>query len=407
MNIVLICPHYPPEHASMGYMIKELAEDLALHGHIVTIVTGYPNHPGGIVFGGYKKQLFSTERENGVKIIRCYLYTSPSKKFIARAWNYLSFTITAFLATLFIRNKDLVFVSNLFNTAIPLVLRLLGGPPYVYNVQDIYPDVAVSTGVLKNKLLIGVFTKMAFMAFNHASKIVVISEGFKKNLLGKNISADKIAVIPNWVDTDDIVKTSRDNPFAVANGLMDKFVVLYAGTIGIVSGAEILIETASVLTKHQDILILFVGEGIVKDQLMQQAEKLALPNMRFLPFQPREIVSQVQACADVSIVTLKPGKGGTSVPSKILGYLAAGKPIVASVDLDSDTATLIRDANCGACVAPADPQQLAEAILHYYRERDEARQAGENGYRYLQDNLDRKSVTNTYRQLFEQTGRSV
>lgn len=402
MKIVIVCQLFPPEYAPIGIMLKELADDLIVKGHNVTIVTGFPNHPHGILFSGYKKSLFNVERVAGITLIRCYLYTSSKKTFFRRILNYLTFAVFSFIAVMRLERQDVLFAVSppLTNGLIALAIKKLKGLKFIFNIQDIYPDVAISTGVIKNQLLIRFLKKLELKIYSAASSIAVISEGFKENLIVKGVPDSKVCVIYNWIDTNEITPMFKDNKFAREHNLIDKFVVLYSGTIGMISGADILLDCAEKLVYMKDILFLFVGEGIVKERIKEDAEKRQLKNVQFLPFQPREILSDVQSSADVSVVTLLKGKGKTSVPSKVLGYMAAARPVVASVDSDSDTRIMIEKADCGICVDAEDAQGLTEAIIQLYNDRNRAETLGRNGRDYLVLSCDRKTITAQYEELF-------
>ena len=182
---------------------------------------------------------------------------------------------------------------------------------------------------------------------------------------------------------------------------IEKFVILYSGTIGLVSGAEVVLKVAQQLSAYADILFLFVGAGQTKDKLEAHAQLLGLQNVRFLPLQARERLSELQASADVSLVTLAPGRGKTSVPSKILGYMAAARPVIASVDLNCDTACMVRESGCGQVVPPAQRTELTKAILHYYRNPEDRQTAGEKGRQFFLANLDRHVVLKKYIDVIE------
>jgi colanic acid biosynthesis glycosyl transferase WcaI len=290
----------------------------------------------------------------------------------------------------------------LSNGLIALLLHRLKGLRFVFNVQDLYPDAALSAGVIRNGLLIKILKKIELAVYRGAERVAVISGGFKENLIAKGVSDAKITIISNWLDTREIVPVPRNNEFARTHGLTDKFVVLYSGTIGMISGAEIIIECAQKLKTHGDILFLFVGEGVVKEAISKKAESIGLCNIRFLASQPREILSQVQSSADVSIVTLSKGKGKTSVPSKVLGYMAAARPVIASVDPESDTRRMIESAGCGICVDPEDVQGLSMAIESLYHDREKARLLGRRGREFLVSHYDRKVITSQYENLFSE-----
>lgn len=397
-RIALICQYSPPEVAPIGFMISELAHDLVLAGHDVTIFTGFPNHPAGKLFPGYSNQLRGrTEyRVDGVLIRRNWLYISYSKSVISRVLNYGTFALTTLVST--IRQKhDVYFIVSppLTNIFIGFVLRLFGRR-YVLNVQDIYPDAAVATGILRSRMLIRALYMFERLAYRLAERVTVISNGFVRNLLAKGVPLNKIAVIPNWIDPDEIHPVSHDNEFSRKNGLNERFVVLYSGTIGLVSGAEIVLDMAGNLATDEDVLVMMVGEGVVKARIEEAAVARGLKNMRFAPFQPREILSEVLSSASVGLVTLLTGHGGNSVPSKILGYLAAGRPVIVSVDPGSDTWEFIQEAQCGLCVPPGDPVALAGAVRTLRDDPLLADRLGANGRAFLVENLHRRVITAKY-----------
>jgi colanic acid biosynthesis glycosyl transferase WcaI len=192
---------------------------------------------------------------------------------------------------------------------------------------------------------------------------------------------------------------SRNNPWRREMGIpTEKFIVLYAGTIGLVSGAEVITEVAASLASYRDILFLMVGDGYAKQQVQTEAQERGLDNIKFLPFQPRERLSELQATADIS---LAPVRGRTSVPSKVLGYMAAARPIIAAVDEDCDTAEMIRKAKCGVVGTPGDPDSIAQAILHFYNHPEEMNFSGENGRVYFLENFEKKMVIKKYFELIQ------
>lgn len=402
MKIVIICQWYPPEYAPIGVMLQELSRDLAAKGHEITVITGYPNHPLGVLFEGYQKRLFSEEWDGAVRIIRCWLYTSPKRSNVRRGLNYLSFALLSLLAALRLKKQDMLFMVSppLSNGLIAILLKKLKGLNFVFNVQDIYPDAGIAAGIIRNPLLIRALSKLELLTYRMSEAVAVISVGFRKNLTDKGIAPQKVHVLSNWIDAVEIAPTSKDNPFARKHGLAGKFVVLYSGTIGLISGAGILLDCAERLQWASDIVFLLVGEGGAKDAIMAGAKERRLKNLLFLPFQPRQILSQVQSSADISVVTLFKGRGSSSVPSKVLGYMAVARPVVASVDPDSDTAQLVARAECGICVAAEDAEQLTAAILALYGDREKSLQLGYNGRAFLMANCSRQKMTAQYEELF-------
>ncbi len=403
LKILIICQYYPPEHAPIGVMIQELGQDLARLGHEVTVITGFPNHPEGRVYPGYRQHLFKVERHGDVNVVRCFMWLSPKKSISVRIWAYLTFGLSALSAAAKLPKQDVLLITSppLTNGLIAMALSRSGALPFVFNVQDLYPDAAVNLGLIRNRHLIGALLALEKRIYRKASRISVISEGFRRTLVGKGVQPAKIGLIYNWLDAVEIAPEPKDNNFTRSHNLTGKFVVLYSGTIGLISGAEMIVECAEMLAGDRDILFLFVGEGVTRDAVRELAESRRLSNMMFLPFQPRAVLPQVQSAADVSLVTLKAGMGRTSVPSKVLGYMAAAKPVVAGVDQDSDTGALLERAGCGICVPPGDPKALAGAIKALYRDRRLGQRMGRKGLQFLRRHCERRAATARYARLLE------
>jgi colanic acid biosynthesis glycosyl transferase WcaI len=277
------------------------------------------------------------------------------------------------------------------------------GAKVVSVIYDVYPDIAIETGRLRNPFLIGAARAAERLVYRSSDRVVVLSEGLRRQMLRKGVPPQRLEVVPVWLDPDEIRPLSRDNAWRSENGIpLGKKVVLYAGTIGIVSGAATMIEVAERLRERNDVLFLFVGEGQVKDELTAKARARALTNVVFLPFQPRGRLPEVQATADLSVVTLAPGRGRTSVPSKVTGYLAAGRPVVASVDLDSDTAECVRRA--GGIVTPAgDPGALAGGISMMLSDESLRQSSGEKARRVFEECFSMPAALAQFSRILEAT----
>ena len=219
-------------------------------------------------------------------------------------------------------------------------------------IYDIYPDIAVEMGYLKNPALIRAARKLENLIYRRSDKIGVLSEGFRRTLIEeKGVDPQKVALIPVWLDVRDIVPMSRDNAWRAANGDSARINLwCFMPARSAWSQVRKWWWKQPGAWKLSGYPFLFVGAGYAKDRVEAKVRELGLKNIRFLPFQPRERLSEVQATADVSLVTLAPGRGKTSVPSKVLGYMAAARPVIAAVDEDCDTAELIRKAKCGLVV---------------------------------------------------------
>jgi colanic acid biosynthesis glycosyl transferase WcaI len=406
MRVVLLSQWYPPEQAPIGYMIQDLAQSLVAKGHNVTVITGFPNHPSGIVFGGYRKQWCLEENVGGVKIRRLYLCTSPSRGKIRRVITFLSFTMTSAYALLVHPRYDLIFaVSQPLSVGFTLpILAKIRNAKLILNVQDLHPDVPIELGLISNPLLIRGLRFIEKYGCQSADGLAVICDKFRTHCVQLGAKEDSVAVIPNWIDLEEIKPGSRYNSFRSEMGLLpEHIVVLYAGTIGLVAGAKIVLDVALLVrNKAPNLRFVFVGEGLAVAQLRAFVEINSLTNVLFAPFQNRDILSDVQAIADVSIVTLLRGKGRVSVPSKVLGYMAAARPVIASVDTDSETASLVTHSGCGLVIEPENVAALARAIITLTGDGDLMTLLGNKGRRYLEDCYQKDKITGQYIKFFEE-----
>ena len=384
MNILIITINYFPEIGGIARITTELSESLKKCGHEVTVVTAFPHHPYGIVSKEYRGKLLQREEFNGIKLIRTYIYASPKKHFLTRILNYGSFTVTSVLGGLLSGKHDVVFTMfppPLLGISAYLVSKVKQ-VPVVLNVEDIWPDGPVALGEIKNKYLIKFLEAVERFVYKKAERILVISKGFKRDIENKGIDADKIDVAPNWVDIDFITPGCRKNSIREKYSLDDKFVVMFAGTIGLAQGLECVIDAAKLLSHQKDILFVFVGEGVMKKKLQQKAEEYALENVMFIPVQPREYIPKFLAAADVCLVTLqrKPVFAIT-IPCKTYEIMAAARPVI--INVEGDARELVEEANCGIAIEPENPKQLAEAIIKLYGDDELRLKLGQNGRNYV------------------------
>jgi len=402
-SVIFLSQWFPPEHAPMGYMLKELAENLAAQQWEVEVVTGFPNHPSGKVQKPYVKKRILREMLGAVRITRLWLYTSEKRTFSSRALNFLSFVLSSFFYLLTCEKPQLVFavLQPLPLGATLALLAKLRGFKLIFNVQDLHPDVLVELGLIQSKPVVKTLKWIEKTAYRQADGLAVICQGFRTHV-ENNGATGNVAVIPNWIDIDEI-KPQPEKGHVVrkmANIPPDAPVVLYAGTIGHVSGAQVVVQAAKMASPASKVHWLFVGEGPLLPDLQHMAQGLS--NVHFLPFQPRELLPAVQNCATISMVSLLPGKGIFSVPSKVLGYMAAGKPVLASVDLHSETGRLVQQAQSGFVVEPGNPQALLHAVEQWVDDTERLNNAGDKGRLFLEQHYSRSKVCSQYADFFEQ-----
>jgi colanic acid biosynthesis glycosyl transferase WcaI len=402
MRVLILSLYFAPDVAANAVIMTELAEELAALGHEVTVVTAFPHYEGNVIDEHYRGKLIEKEDRDAITIIRTYLYTSHNKEStLVRFLNYVSFNVLSTLAGLFSGPQDVVLVPSppLTIGLSAFTISLFKGIPYVYNVQDIYPDVVIKLGILTNRRVIRFSRWLERFVYRQASRITVLSEGFKRNLLGKGVPEEKLTVIPNFVDTGFIRPLPRHNGFRDRFDLDGQFVALYAGNVGHSQDLENVLACAERFEDQDDVTFVVVGNGSRRPYLEDLAGAMELSNVRFIPFQPREDVPKIYAAADVCLVPLKENIALDSVPSKAYTIMASGRPIVASVDRGSDAWNLVEQAECGVCVEPEDPQALAQAIRRLYDNPDLRERLGRNGREHVVAHYTPKAVARRYDEL--------
>jgi colanic acid biosynthesis glycosyl transferase WcaI len=407
MNVLITTMVYPPERHPSALMVAQLARHLAGRGHGVTVACGHPHHPTGRLPAGWTRPLLRREAHEGVRVLRGWHAVSPRRSLAVRGAVWISQALGAAAAALAAPRPDVVV-----NYGPPLVGPLLGAAlsrlrraRLLSVVYDLYPDVAIESGGVRNGLVIAAARRAERAQYRLSDRILVLSDGFRRSLEARGVPPEKIVTIPVWLEADEITPRPRDTAWRRRQGIAaDVQVVLYAGTVGLVSGAQVVLAAAERLRARPDVLFLFVGDGQLREELERAAALARLENVRFLPFQPRAELAEVQASADVSLVTLAPGRGRTSVPSKVLGYMAAGRPVLAGVDAGCDTAETIRAAGCGVVVPPGDPAALAGALEGLLADAALRERMGASGRLAFERTFGAEAALRRYAEVLEELG---
>ncbi|MBI2360898.1 MAG: glycosyltransferase family 4 protein [Deltaproteobacteria bacterium] len=276
------------------------------------------------------------------------------------------------------------------------------GAKFVMLYQDIFPEVACLLEDFHNEAVNRLLDRVNRFLIRKADRVVALGETMKERLVaGKGADPQKVTVIHNWADCAAILPQTKENPFSLTHGLADKFVVMHSGNMGLSQGLENVVEMARRLKRFPHIRIVFVGEGVTRPDLETRARSLRLDNVLFLPYQPKERLSESFASADVFLVSLKRGLAGYIVPSKLYGILAAGRPYVAAVERASEVAAITTRYQCGLLAEPEDPDDLAAKVLSLYRDRQLANTLGTNA-RKAALQFDRPRQVRAYYQLFQE-----
>ena len=392
MRIVILTQWYPPEPA---LLLQELAQTLKSRGHKVTVLTGFPNYPSGELYPGYRLRLRQRETLGGVPIVRMPLYPEHSRSGIRRVLNYISFALSsAILGAWSVSRPDVVFVYHPpLTIGVPAyVLSRLWRVPFVYQVQDLWPETLSATAMLNNRRLLDWIDRFARFVYSRADKILVISPGFRKNLLDKGVPAEKVHVVSNWVEFEDGPLVKPDLEWASRLGLAGRFNVMFAGNMGQAQALETVIEAAALLRDLPKIQFVFVGDGLALPSLKQAVQDKNLSNVRFLGRYPQQTMPNLYALVDVLLVHLKDAPlFEITIPHKVLTYLGAGKPILAAVA--GDAAAIVLQTGAGTTCPPENPQALSEAVRYLFAMSPEARQTmGERGIQAAHTSYSREEL---------------
>jgi colanic acid biosynthesis glycosyl transferase WcaI len=404
VNILVVCPHFDPDVAPTGVVMSAIVGGLAERGHRIDVVTALPWYQHHEVEPEWRGSWSRTEDTEWGSITRLNPFPTDKGNLVARALAFIGFT--GFAALTSIRSKvrpDVVLVMSP-----PLILGFAGWiaarrwrVPLVFNIQDVFPDVAVEVGAITNTSVIAVARWVERFLYLRSDAVTVLSEDLRQNLAAKvgTRRPERVVVIPNFVDTEAIEPRSRDNSYREDFGLGDRTVVMYAGNLGYSQSVDLMFDAARALADDPDVVFVVNGSGSQREALMERSAGLS--NVVWSELQPRERLPEVLAAADVHCVLLRRGLARSSVPSKLYSILAAGRPAIASVDVGTEVERTLVDADAGIAVAPEDPAAFIAAVRTVVADRAERDRMGANGRRWVERWLSPAAVAEAYETLFE------
>ena len=379
-----------------------LSEALLKRGHQVTAITTVPHYPSGQVAEDFRGSGIRQSPENGVEVVRVGLPSIKRSNLGMRLLQFFIYQVGAVWASRGLQ-YDAVFVANpALWVWLPFTwLVVLKRKPAIFSVHDLYPEVGVQLGIFRNRIVRSAVASLERFCLNHSNFVRILSDSFRSGLNVLGVPEEKMVLIYDWVDTELIRPLPRDNKFAREHDLIDRFVVLYAGNLGLSQGLEHVLTAAELLKDQPEIRFVFVGDGAGREQLVTIAKGKKLSNVQFLPFQPRQRLPEVLSSADVSLVSLKQGIGTGSLPSKTFSILASGRPVLACVDENSDTWNLVKRSRAGLFIPPEDPQQLVEAILYLKGDLKLRERFSANGRKWAEQYHSPQSAAEQFEGLFE------
>lgn len=377
MRILFLNAYFYPEVIAFTHLEKDILQGLIEAGHTISVVCPIPTRgidaETAIKYKTIKKEML----ENGHIQIQRFWAPREGRNPLIRAFRYFWCNLRECQIAKKYKDVDLIFT-----VSTPPTQGLLGAKlakkfskkykknvPFVYNLQDVFPDSLVTTGLTKQGSLIWkIGRKIEDYTYKHADKIIVISESFKRNIMEKGVPENKIVVVSNWIDTE-MVKpvVKQDNRLYEEYGIdPDKFTVVYAGNFGVAQGADVVIQVAEFLQSEPNIQFVIFGGGPEFESVCVQVKEKQLQNVMIHRLLPQERVPEVYSLGDVALITCKAGVGNSGMPSKTWSIMACNTPIIASFDTDSELAEILQEADAGICVEPENACALADAILAHY-----------------------------------------
>ncbi len=401
MKILYVSQYFPPEMGAPAARAAELSRHWAKSGHDVCVLTGFPNHPTGVIPPQYRsraRRLVARESVDDVHVVRTWLLPFPNRKAYERMLNYGSFCVSAATTGLFVSTPDVVI-----GTSPQLLVGLSAWwiarakrVPFVFEVRDLWPESLAAVGMgNENSALHRSLARIAGFLYRNSDHIVVVTQAFEEYLVEHwNVPRQKISVVENGVETNLFVPSKNDLRSQL--GAEGKFIVCYIGTMGMAHGLETLVDAARQLQQSvPDVLFLLVGEGADKERIMAMAKEFGLDNLRFVDQQPRETIPAYISASDASLVLLKKTDlFKTVIPTKMLEFMSCARPVILGVD--GQAREIMEKAQAGIFIEPGNANALVEALKRLRADASLRETLGSNGRRHIVEHFSREQTAATY-----------
>lgn len=408
MKILLLHQYYLEDDDHGGSRWNEITKQWAEEGHQVQVIAGMMHYTSSEKRSEYKGKWFKKKKQGSVNVIRCHVSESYNANFVGRLWAYFSFVFSSIWAGLFkVKGKyDVIIVTSppLFIGISGYLISLFKRIPFVFEIRDLWPESAIDTGVVTNKLIINLAYTLEKFIYKKASLINVLTPAFKDTLINKKgIAQEKIIFIPNAADfslSDDLVQNFDVNKFKVENELENKFIITYVGAHGVANYLDQILETAQLL-KDTNVLFLLIGDGMEKSRLVKKALNENIQNVRFINPVPKADVFKYILASDMGTSVLKNVETFKTVYSnKTFDYMACKKPILMAID--GVSRALVEQADAGVFVRPENAEDFAQKVKFYLSNSSEINRQGESGYQFAKENFDRMVLAKKYLHLIQE-----
>ena len=404
LRLVVLCPHFAPDLAPTGVVMTRIVTEMAARGHELHVVTSLPWYRNHAIEPGWGGRLWRTEKTEWGSIIRVHPFPGKSKSnLLRRALGFIAFSYAVGIRS--VHADGFPFkVDGVLAMSPPLTLGLTGWftkiirrAPLVFNIQDVFPDAAIQTGAISNKRIIAAAKWLERVSYQRSDAVVLLSQDLRTNIASKIDTKyhDRLHVIPNFVDTVAITPQDRMTAYRNELGIGDQLVVMYAGNVGFSQSLNLVVEAAA---KFPEVAFVINGDGAARKKLQEDCTKLS--NVYFGDYQPIERLSEVLATGDIHLVPLRAGLASVSVPSKSYSILAAGRPMLAAIDLNTEIPNMLQQTGAGVAVEPDNSPAFIEALGRLVSNRDQLHAMGFNGRKWVETHASPASVAAQYEAIF-------
>ncbi len=398
MKIAYICQYFVPEPSAPSTRISELAQEWVKDGHEVTVLTGMPNHPNGIVLDEYRGKIIADEKIVDVNVLRSWLYATPNEGILRKTLSHLSFMISTVMLSLPRLNKiDVIIVSSptFLSAFAGLLISKIRRVPFVFEVRDLWPAVFVDLGILSNVFLIRVLESWEMFLYTQAALVVTVTKSFRSKLIERGLPAEKIVVVSNGAAVNRFKPGDKNDDLCSDLGISGKFVVSYIGAHGISQGVATIMEAATTLKYRDDIVFMLVGDGAMKKDMVTIKSDYNLQNVVMLPAQSKEHIPDLYRASDVCIVPLRDVPLFDSfVPSKMFEIMSCGIPIIGSVN--GEAREILEISGSAMIVSPESVSELTDSILWMVENPQKRKMMGISGRPFVCEHYDRTMLAKKY-----------
>ena len=406
MHILFLTDNFAPETNAPASRTHEHTLRWVASGHRVTVVTTAPNFPAGKIFDGYRNRLWQRETIDGVEVIRLWTYITANEGFLRRTLDYVSFMVSAILATPFLPRPDVIVSTSpqFFTPCAAYIVSRLKRRPWVFELRDLWPDSIVAVGAMKETALIRALRRLEYFLYRKATRIVSVTHSFREILSRNGIDPGKIEVVPNGADLEAYRPGEKSEVLVESFVCQNKFVAAYVGTIGLAHGLGTLLDAAEQLLEHNNIAIVLVGTGAEEKALMAEAEHRGLVNVHFAGSVSKAEVREYWRLCDVAQVLLRDSPLFRHVlPSKMFEAMSTERPVILGVQGESEA--VLREAKAGIPIPPENSSALTEAILQLAGNREECLAMGKAGRKFVTGRYNRDVLANRMLSVLDQASR--